>query len=152
MKIKSEKIKKEKKPKTHHLRTKPTSKSGKSNVYFTKDHENAIIEYCSPECLSKRKQVLYQQFIDPSFNEMINKMVFTFRFSNLPNIIELKEECKAWLVSILGKFDPTRGFKAFSYFSVITKNWFIHKTKVIGQAQHREVSIDGEPINETEYR
>lgn len=73
---------------------------------------------------------------------MIEKMVYTFKFSNLPNIGSLKEDCKAWLITVLNKFDPTRGFKAFSYFSVITKNWFIHQTKVIANINKREVALD----------
>lgn len=81
---------------------------------------------------------------------MIDKMVFTFKFANLPNIFELKSECKAWLISILDKFDPTRGFKAFSYFSVITKNWFIHQTKVIATMNEREISIDANILDESE--
>ena len=32
-------------------------------------------------------------------------------------------------MTILDKYDPSKGSKAFSYFSVITKNWFIHKVK-----------------------
>ena len=86
--------------------------------------------------------MLYITLIEPCFDEMIEKMVYTFKFSNLPNIGSLKEDCKAWLITVLNKFDPTRGFKAFSYFSVITKNWFIHQTKVIANINKREVALD----------
>ena len=60
---------------------------------------------------------------------MINKIVFTYKFNLLPNIEDLKMECKGWLTTVLNKFDPSKGSKAFSYFSVIIKNWFIHKVK-----------------------
>lgn len=60
---------------------------------------------------------------------MVDKIVFTYKFTSLPNIEDLKEECKTWLTTILDKFDASKGSKAFSYFSVITKNWFIHKVK-----------------------
>jgi DNA-directed RNA polymerase specialized sigma subunit len=60
---------------------------------------------------------------------MVDKIVYTYKFNTLPNIDFLREECKIWLVTILDKFDPAKGYKAFSYFSVITKNWFIQKTK-----------------------
>jgi hypothetical protein len=42
----------------------------------------------------------------------------------------------------LGKYDPNKGSKAFSYFSVITKNWFIHKVKVTNKKRIREISLD----------
>lgn len=69
-------------------------------------------------------------------------MVFTYKFTSLPNIEDLKDECKVWLTTILDKFDPSKGSKAFSYFSVITKNWFIHKVKKNGQQTKREVGFD----------
>jgi DNA-directed RNA polymerase specialized sigma subunit len=78
--------------------------------------------------------------IQPAFNEMVDKIVFTYKFTSLPNIEDLKEECKIWLTTILDKFDASKGSKAFSYFSVITKNWFIHKVKK--NSSGREVGLE----------
>ena len=100
----------------------------KDNQYFTKEHENAILEYASI-LDHRRKNELYETLIQPAFNEMVDKIVFTYKFNTLPNIDDLKSECKVWLTTILDKFDTSKGSKAFSYFSVITKNWFIHKVK-----------------------
>lgn len=77
----------------------------------------------------KEREKLYREIIEPVFDQMINKIVFTYKFNLLPNIEDLKMECKGWLTTILNKFDPSKGSKAFSYFSVIIKNWFIHKVK-----------------------
>jgi len=98
------------------------------NQYFTNQHEHAILEYASI-IDHKRKNELYEKLIQPAFNEMVDKIVFTYKFNTLPNIDDLKSECKVWLTTILDKFDTSKGSKAFSYFSVITKNWFIHKVK-----------------------
>ena len=73
---------------------------------------------------------------------MVDKIVFTYRFTNLPDIEDLREECKGWLITILAKFDPNKGSKAFSYFSVVTKNWFIHKVKKNKKRLEREVSFE----------
>jgi DNA-directed RNA polymerase specialized sigma subunit len=115
-------------------------------IYFSKDHENAIVEYAKTKDL-KVRQKLYIELIGPAFNEMVDKMVFTYKFTSLPNIDDLKDECKVWLTTILDKFDPSKGSKAFSYFSVITKNWFIHKVKKNTQQSKKEVyfeEMDGE--------
>ena len=45
-------------------------------------------------------------------------------------------------MTILDKYDPDKGSKAFSYFSVITKNWFIHKVKKCSTAMRREIQFD----------
>lgn len=73
---------------------------------------------------------------------MVNKIVFTYKFNTLPNIEDLKEECKIWITTILEKFDPSKGSKAFSYFSVITKNWFIHKVKKVSRQNKKELFLD----------
>ena len=111
------------------------------NMYFTKIHEEAIIEYAkSDDNVVKTK--LYSSLIQPAFSELVDKIVYTYKFNNLPNIDYLKDDCKVWLTTILNKYDPNRGSKAFSYFSVITKNWFIHKVKKNAQAARREINID----------
>ena len=98
------------------------------NNYFGKEHENAIIEYSRTKCIDRRTE-LYCSLIGPCLDEMVDKIVYTYKFTTLPNIEPLKEDCKVWLTTILDKYDPNKGSKAFSYFSVVTKNWFIHKIK-----------------------
>ena len=73
---------------------------------------------------------------------MVDKIVFTYRFTSLPNIDELRQDCKVWLTTILAKYDPNQGSKAFSYFSVITKNWFIHQVKKTAKRASREVEYE----------
>jgi len=82
------------------------------------------------------------KLIEPALSGMVDKIVFTYKFTNLPNIDYLRDECKIWLVTILDKFDPTKGSAAFSYFSVITKNWFIHKVKRQQKRNYREIDYD----------
>jgi|TARA_R110002033_G_scaffold133400_1_gene173424 hypothetical protein len=123
---------------------KKTRAKKKPNYYFTKDHENAIIEYCNTEC-SRRKTEIYVKMLQPAFGEMVDKIVFTYKFTTLPNIDSLRDECKIWLMTILDKFKPEKGHKAFSYFSVITKNWFIHKVKKQQRKNQREVDFDNAP-------
>lgn len=106
---------------------KAKSKKG-NNIYFSYEHEVAIVKYGS-SANQKERQELYNTLIEPVFEQMINKIVFTYKFNLLPNIEDLKIECKGWLTTILDKFDPAKGSKAFSYFSVIIKNWFIHEVK-----------------------
>jgi hypothetical protein len=110
-------------------------------MYFTQDHEDAILKFCTSEDHAE-KEKLYIKWIQPAFNQMVDKIVFSYKFTNLPNIDELRMECKVWLTTILDKYDPNRGSKAFSYFSVITKNWFIHKVKKNTKRLKREVPYE----------
>ena len=128
-------------PKTKTPTQPPKKKRRKKNHYFTQDHEDAIIRYCQTTCVRERTE-LYVRWIEPAFNEMVDKIVFTYKFTNLPNIDSLRDECKIWLMTILDKYDPAKGSKAFSYFSVITKNWFIHKVKRQQRKNKTEVNFD----------
>jgi len=110
-------------------------------MYFTQVHEDAIVEFSSTEDHDVREK-LYTKTIQPVFSQMVDKIVFTYRFTSLPDIDDLRDECKVYLATILSKFDPAKGSKAFSYFSVITKNWFIHKVKKNKKKMEREVPLD----------
>jgi len=116
----------------------------KSKNYFTILHEQAIIDYIKTSESRKRNE-LYVAIIQPAFHEMIKKIVYRYKFFSLPNIDSLIQECESHLVTILSKFDESKGSKAFSYFSVITKNWFIHKvkknvTQIMQESQHEDIS------------
>jgi len=116
-------------------------KKKSKNLYFTKEHEKAIIEYAKCRDIKVRSE-LYIEYIQPAFNEMVDKITYTYKFTSLPNIDYLKDDCKIWLTTILDKYDPNRGSSAFSYFSVITKNWFIHKVKKTAQQRKRETNYE----------
>lgn len=111
------------------------------NNYFTKVHEEAIVKYALSTSRQEKSQ-LYMSLIQPAFDEMVNKIIFTYKFNTLPNIDYLRDDCKIWLTTILDKYDPNKGSKAFSYFSVVTKNWFIHKVKNNSKKLKRQVSYE----------
>tara|TARA_R100001082_G_scaffold97746_1_gene65697 strand:- start:310 stop:1005 length:696 start_codon:yes stop_codon:yes gene_type:complete len=122
----------------------------KKNNYFTKVHEDAIINYALTEDRAVRTD-LYVNFIGPAFDELVDKIVYTYKFNTLPNIDYLKDDCKLWLITILDKYDPAKKSKAFSYFSVITKNWFIHKVKQNSKRLKRDLQyedLNGQEVNE----
>jgi hypothetical protein len=117
----------------------------KKKRYFTKDTEAAVVKYANTTDQNV-KQDLYIVHIQPAFNELIEKIVFTYKFSHLADLDSLKDECKLYLVSILSNFDPNKGSKAFSYFTIVTKNWFSYKCKK--QAKKRCIEIE---INDLPY-
>jgi len=113
----------------------PTTSEKERKFYFTEEHDKAILEYVATKDI-KRRDVLYRQFIGPVFNELVEKVVYTYKFyKNLPNIDSLKEDCEIQLITVLDKFDPFKKtksgqkVKAFTYFTVITRNWFFFKVK-----------------------
>jgi hypothetical protein len=106
------------------------------------------VKYANTEDRDLRAK-LYIEYIQPALDQMVDKIIYTYRFTTLPNIDYLKDDCKVWLTTILNKYDPSKGSKAFSYFSVVTKNWFIHKVKVTQKRNRTEVFLE-DMINELE--
>jgi len=135
------KVKTKAKAKTK-AKTKAKAKNKKTvKYYFTSDTEQAIVDYCATEDIRVRTK-LYIDQIQPAFDNLVDKIVYTYKFTSLENIDYHKEDCKIWLTTILGKFDPSKGTKAFSYFSVVTKNWFTHKAKKQNLKNKRETNYD----------
>ena len=118
-----------------------TPQPQKSNYYFAKQQEDAVVEYISTDDQKKRR-ILYETIIQPALSDIVDKIIYTYKFNALPNYTQLAEECKVWLPTVIDKFKPKKGYKAFAYFSVITKNWFIQKAKKNTLLNKNEVSYD----------
>ena len=116
-------------------------KRGTGNQYFTKKTEDSIVAYAATDDINIRTK-LYIEEIKPALDELVDKIVYTYKFTSLNNIDVLKDDCKVWLTTILGKYDQSKGTKAFSYFSVVTKNWFTHRAKQQTKKNKREIEYD----------
>lgn len=125
--------------KTTLKKTQPKKKKGKK--YFTEKTQRAIVEYINTQD-PKRRNTLYVKIIQPAFKEMVSKIVFKYKFATLPNVDTLIHECEGHLITVLSKFDESKGSKAFSYFSVITKNWFTHKAKKFSAQVKKETQCE----------
>lgn len=119
-----------------------------SKLYFTEEHDKAIYDYVNSTDEAERNRI-YNSMIMPVFKELIHKVVCTFKYTSLPNINILQEDCLVHLTTVLNKFDAQRKSTGFSYFTVIAKNFFnACSKKSVGQLQ-KEISYE-ENSNELE--
>ena len=97
----------------------------KNKQYFTKDTENAILLYNQLEDSHERNK-LYDAQIKYPFDKLVENIIHTFKFYHFDVPYEdVKHEVVAFLNEKIHKYtDPTKG-KAFSYFSIIAKNYLI---------------------------
>lgn len=98
--------------------------TGLGKVYFTQETEDAIIEYNKTDDAEKREQ-LYREYIQAPFDKLAENVINRFKFPYMEGTFdEVKSEVVSFLVINLHKFAEGKG-KAFSYFSVIAKNYLI---------------------------
>jgi hypothetical protein len=122
-------------------------KKKKQNVYFTQETEDAINEYNRCDDPIERN-IIYTKRIHPAFYKLAEIMIHRFKFYNFDVPHEdVKHEVVAFLHEKIGKFDGDSGFKAFSYFSIVAKNYLIaenNKNYYLYKKRHTLESIDSE--------
>ena len=97
-----------------------------SNVYFTKDTEDAIVEYNHSTDFEERNRI-YNERIHYAFFKLTENIIHTFKFyyTEVDNIEDLQHEVITFLLSKIHLFDQSKGAKAFSYFGTIAKRYLI---------------------------
>ena len=97
----------------------------KSKVYFGTPVHDAIVKYNKSDDLEFRHKI-YTEEIHAAFLKLAENIINTFKFSYFDYPFrDLQEEVVSNLVINMHKFDETKGSKAFSYFSVVAKNYLI---------------------------
>lgn len=131
------------------LRRPRRKKKEKGSNYFTSDTEKSILKFQDEPELEKQKKIFVEE-IRPAFAKLIENIIFVYKFHTLGNIEILKNDCMSFLFESIRKFDGTRGHKAFSYFNVITKNWFSQRVKVHKKRSEKESPFDNTVLSDLE--
>ena len=104
-------------------------KKAPKNYYFSQITENAIIRYNKTDD-SVLKNKIYNEHIAYAFDKLSENIIHTFKFYyfDVPSE-QVKHEVVSFLVMNMHKFQEGKG-KAFSYFSIVAKNYLIlHNNK-----------------------
>lgn len=95
-----------------------------SNVYFTYDTEAAIVAY-NESIDPREKDRIYNEKIQHAFFKIAENVYNTFKFSYADvSPLEIQKQAISHMVANIDKYEKGKG-KAFSYFSIVAKNWFI---------------------------
>ena len=103
-------------------------KKAKRKVYFGMEVQDAIVRYnaLDPDKDQDKRNQIYQTEIHAAFDKLCENIINTFKFEYFDDVyIDVKHEVLAFLVMNMHKYDHTKGSKAFSYFSVVAKNYLI---------------------------
>jgi len=100
-------------------------KKKKRKVYFGQEVQDAIVDYNTTD-KSSEKNTIYETRIHKAFDKLAENIINTFKFTYFDYGFEdIKCEVVSFMVMNMHKYDHTKGSKAFSYFSVVAKNYLI---------------------------
>tara|TARA_R110000803_G_scaffold74905_8_gene139194 strand:- start:631 stop:1356 length:726 start_codon:yes stop_codon:yes gene_type:complete len=99
-------------------------------MYFGPEVDVAIIAY-NAETDFNKKSIIYEREIRAAFEKLVENIIHTFKFYYTDNVplLEVQHEVVSFLVEKLSKFKPEKGSKAFSYYSIVAKNYCILKNR-----------------------
>jgi len=98
-------------------------------MYFGPEVDLAIVEY-NQTMDSLERSKIYQYQIRPAFEKLVENIIHTFKFYYTADqsMQQMQHEVVSFLVEKLPRFQQSNG-KAFSYFSIVAKNYCILKNK-----------------------
>jgi hypothetical protein len=117
-------------------------------VYFTKDTEQAIIEYNDSDDDCER-EIIFRERIHPAIDKLAENVINRFKFPYIDESFDdIKTNVVSFLVLNMHKFTKGKG-KAFSYFSVIAKNYLILNNNNAYRDELRSIYLTEAPPEES---
>jgi hypothetical protein len=115
-------------------------RKSKSKVYFSKDTEEAIILYNNSDD-SDEREIIYRESIEYPLDKLAENVINRFKFPYInQSFDDTKRQVISFLITNLHKYTQGKG-KAFSYFSVIAKNYLILHNNNGWREEKRSISL-----------
>ncbi len=118
------------------------TKQKKRRGYFHEENEKAIVAYNNEESFHLRNKV-YTQHIHKPFMKLAENIIHTFKFYCFDDpYVDVQAEVVAYLIEKIDKYDHTKGSKAYSYFSIVAKNYLIYNNNVNYKKMKQRTTLD----------
>ena len=132
------------------------AKKGSPRYYFHQGTEDAIIRH-NKETRPHMRERIYNEHIRTPFEKLAENIIHTFKFYyfDVPSE-DVKHEVVSFLYMNMHKFTEGKG-KAFSYFSIVAKNYLIlhnnNNYKKMKQTDQEDAGdYKRDPISEANYK
>ena len=91
-------------------------KTNQNKMYFTAEHEQAILKFCNSEDHAEKEKLYIQIGYNRHSIKWLIKLYFPINLQTYQTLMNCRMECKVWLTTILDKYDPNRGSKGLFIF------------------------------------
>lgn len=117
----------------------------KRTVYFGKDVQDAIIRYNILETERGNyveKTKLFNEKIYPAFLKLAENIINTWKFHRYETTFsDLQRDAVAFLFTKMPGYNEEKG-RAYSYFTIVCKNFLIHKSQVLYDTSKIKFELD----------
>lgn len=102
----------------------------KSNRYFTGITQAAIVAYNKLDSDNIKREKIFNRFIHAPLAKLAENLVNNWDTDYIDESgLDLQMTVMSYLIEKLPKFNPDTGSKAFSYFTIVGRNYLIMKNK-----------------------
>lgn len=111
-----------------------------NRIYWNKDTENSIVKYNNSTDPDERN-LIYRRHLEYPLNKMAENVINTFKFPYINYTFEdLRRQVVSHIICNIHKYTSDKG-KAFSYFSVIAKNYLVLHNNTAYKEEKRSIPI-----------
>ena len=101
--------------------------SAERKGYFYEEEESAFVKYLTTENY-KEKNEIFNNILFPAFTKMIESIIRRYNlYPPEETFQETFDDTISFLLSKIEHFDPSSGYKAYSYCGTVCKNYLICK-------------------------
>lgn len=114
-------------------------------IYFGKDVQDAIVLYNILEKKSENyveRTRLFNEKIYPAFLKLTENIINTWKFHRYETTFsDLQRDAVAFLYTKMPGYNEDNG-RAYSYFTIVCKNFLIHKSQVLYDASKQKFELE----------
>lgn len=116
--------------------------SKKRKGYFYEEQEEAFIKYVTSDNQSERDRI-FREKLYPAFTKMIESIIRRYDlFTPNEDFEDTFCDTMSFLITKVNNFDPTKGYKVYSYCGTVCKNYLIYKRTQMMKQLQRQSSYD----------
>lgn len=110
--------------------------------YFYEEQEEAVKKYLETEDPEERNEV-FNTVLKPAFTKMIESIIRRYKlYVPEEEFEETFNDTMSFLSSKMANFNPTKHYKAYSYYGTICKNYLIYKINQFKKKVERNEQYD----------
>ena len=119
----------------------------KSGYYFYDEEEQALVDYIHAPSQEEKERIFQEKLLAP-FTKMIQSIIRRYKLY-VPDegFDTIFHDTFAHLITKIPNFDPTSGYKGYSYCGTVCKNYLINRINTFTKEQKKSASYEDNALS-----